>query len=236
MFFPLCPLCPMAQQPLVDQVPLLIEASRVHSVKHTTLGRTPLHEWSAPRRDLYLTTHNTHKRQASMPLAGLEPAIPARERPQTHALDCAVTGIGPLFVLAGRINTIFNLDITCLDSSPRQIHIVMPFLSDAGNSKTQSRACGEIRAIRYTKFWSCSGKSQPSIIAPLLGYGETWTFMFVYRWPVKKPEQGRGVNVLTKKFQELLTRWSVFFTHNGRIDEWVCWGVIGNVTVDLYLK
>jgi len=27
------------------------------------LGRTPLDEWSARRRDLYLTTHNTHKKR-----------------------------------------------------------------------------------------------------------------------------------------------------------------------------
>jgi len=31
--------------------------------------------------------------QTSMPLAGFEPAIPASERPQTHALDRAATGI-----------------------------------------------------------------------------------------------------------------------------------------------
>ena len=31
-----------------------------------------------------LTTHNTHKRQASMLEAGFEPAIPASERTQTH--------------------------------------------------------------------------------------------------------------------------------------------------------
>jgi hypothetical protein len=35
--------------------------------RHTTLGRTPLDEGPARRRDLYLTTHNTHKRQTSMP-------------------------------------------------------------------------------------------------------------------------------------------------------------------------
>jgi hypothetical protein len=29
-----------------------------------------------------------------MPPAGFEPTIPASERPQTHALDCAATGIG----------------------------------------------------------------------------------------------------------------------------------------------
>jgi hypothetical protein len=33
-------------------------------------------------------------RQTSMPPAGFEPAIPASERPQTHALDRAATGIG----------------------------------------------------------------------------------------------------------------------------------------------
>ena len=32
---------------------------------HTTLGRTPLHEWSARSRDLYLITHNPSKRSAA---------------------------------------------------------------------------------------------------------------------------------------------------------------------------
>jgi hypothetical protein len=40
------------------------------TLRHTTLGRTPLYEWSARRRDLYLTTHNTHNRQTSIPPAG----------------------------------------------------------------------------------------------------------------------------------------------------------------------
>jgi hypothetical protein len=52
------------------------------TLRHTTLGKTPLDEGSARRRDLYLTTHNTHKRQTSMPPAGFEQAIPASERPQ----------------------------------------------------------------------------------------------------------------------------------------------------------
>ena len=67
-----------------------------HTQRHTTLSRTPLDEWSARRRDLCLTTHNTHNRQASMspPPAGSEPKIPASERPQTHALDRAATGTG----------------------------------------------------------------------------------------------------------------------------------------------
>ena len=40
----------------------------IHEVsRRTTVGRTPLDVWSARRRDLYLTTHNTHNRQTSMP-------------------------------------------------------------------------------------------------------------------------------------------------------------------------
>jgi hypothetical protein len=65
------------------------------TLRHTTLGRTPLDEWSARHRDLYLTTHNTHKRQASMSPAGFKPTISASEWPLTYALDCAATGIGP---------------------------------------------------------------------------------------------------------------------------------------------
>jgi len=81
----------MARQPLVDQGLLIVKASRSHWVRHTTLGRTPLDEWSARRRDLYLTTHN---RQTSMQPARFEHAIPARERQQTHTLVRAGTGIG----------------------------------------------------------------------------------------------------------------------------------------------
>ena len=64
------------------------------SLRHTTFSRTPLDEWSARRRNLYLTTHSTHKRLTSMPPAGFEPAISARERPQTEALDRAAIGTG----------------------------------------------------------------------------------------------------------------------------------------------
>jgi hypothetical protein len=34
-----------------------------------------------------------------MPPAGFESAIRARERPQTHVLDCAATGVGPLWII-----------------------------------------------------------------------------------------------------------------------------------------
>ena len=57
------------------------------TLRSTTLGRTPLDERSARRRDLYLTAHNTHKKQTSLPPAGFDSTIPGKERPKTHALD-----------------------------------------------------------------------------------------------------------------------------------------------------
>jgi hypothetical protein len=36
-----------------------------HTQRRTTVGRSPLDEWSARRRDLYLTTHNPRSQQAS---------------------------------------------------------------------------------------------------------------------------------------------------------------------------
>jgi len=69
------------------------------TLRHTTLGRTPQDERSAYCRDLYLTTHNIHKRQTSMFPAGLEPTIPASEWLQTYALGRAATGIGILCLL-----------------------------------------------------------------------------------------------------------------------------------------
>ena len=67
-----------------------------HTQRHTPVGRTPLDEWSARRRDLYLTTYNTHNRQTSMPQVGFEPTISAAERPQTCTFDRAATGTGLL--------------------------------------------------------------------------------------------------------------------------------------------
>ena len=68
------------------------------TLRHTTLSRTPLDEWLTHRRDLYLTTHNRHKKQASMPPAEFEPAIPASERPWIHALDREAIRMGKLFL------------------------------------------------------------------------------------------------------------------------------------------
>ena len=58
-----------------------------HTQRRTTVGRTPLDESSSHHRELYLTTHNTHNRQTSMPPVGFVPTVSAGRRPQTYALD-----------------------------------------------------------------------------------------------------------------------------------------------------
>ena len=70
-----------------------------HTQRRITVGRTPLDEWPARRRDLYLTTHNTRNTQTSMPPVGFEPTISAGERPQTYALDRTATGTGYIFTV-----------------------------------------------------------------------------------------------------------------------------------------
>jgi hypothetical protein len=84
----------VAQQPLGGLGRLIVVVFEITHTSTTTLVRTPLDEGSARRRDLYLTTHNTHKRQTSMPEAEFEPTILVSERPQTHTLDRAATGMG----------------------------------------------------------------------------------------------------------------------------------------------
>jgi hypothetical protein len=53
-------------------------------LRHTTMCRTPLDEWSTRRRNIYLTTQ---KQQSSMSPAGFEPTNQASEWPQTNAFS-----------------------------------------------------------------------------------------------------------------------------------------------------
>ena len=64
-----------------------------HTQLRSTAGRTPLDELSARRRDLYLTTHDTHNRQISMPPVGFEPKISAGER--QGRLPAEIVGSNP---------------------------------------------------------------------------------------------------------------------------------------------
>jgi len=76
-----------------------------HTQRRSTVGRTPLNEWSARRRDLYLTTHDTHNRQISMPPVGFEPTISEGERPQAT---------GPLLAILSHMLPVYTF-LSCGD-------------------------------------------------------------------------------------------------------------------------
>ena len=56
-----------ARQPPCGPGPPHSQGFYITHKRRTTVGRSPLDEWSARRRDLYLTTRNTQNRQTSMP-------------------------------------------------------------------------------------------------------------------------------------------------------------------------
>ena len=93
-----CP-SPIVWHPLVGQGLFLVEASPSHSIRHSTLGSTPLDEWSAYHRGLYLKTHNTYNRQTRMSPAGFKPPVPPCKWPQIHTLDRMAIGISYSFII-----------------------------------------------------------------------------------------------------------------------------------------
>jgi len=79
----------MVQKPLVGQGLLIIKVSPSHVDKPHSLGLLWTSDQPVTHIYLYLTKHNTPKRQTSMPAAGFEAAFPTSERPYTDALDRA---------------------------------------------------------------------------------------------------------------------------------------------------
>jgi len=61
--------------------------------------------------DLYLTTDDTHKRQASIPTAGFEPEIPTNKQQQTHTFDLTATGADCACFTIKITRTFVNLDV-----------------------------------------------------------------------------------------------------------------------------
>ena len=104
---------------------------RDHIQRRTTFDKTPLDEWSTRQRDLYLTTHNAHNRQISMPPVGFEPTISAGDRTQTYTLDCADPGTD-LYLPLLRINLPRQVDGTywCTGGQQPRIKNTLRLISD----------------------------------------------------------------------------------------------------------
>ena len=93
-----------------------------HTRRRTTVGRTPLDEWSARRRDLYLTAHNTHNRQISIPPGGIRihdlsrraaPDLRLRTRGHWERLYSWITAIISHLYLQKRILFMLMNKTTC---------------------------------------------------------------------------------------------------------------------------
>jgi hypothetical protein len=80
-------------------------------LRHTTLGRTPLGEWSARRRNLYVTTHNNHNRQTSIPRRDSKPQSQKASGLRPTPLTARPLG-SALFTIYNICYTIFILLIT----------------------------------------------------------------------------------------------------------------------------
>jgi hypothetical protein len=80
------------QDPLVRWRLLILEVTRPLSNTPHSVGLL----WTGDQPDAETSTwqHNTHNRKTSMSPAGIEPAIPASERPKTLAFNRAATGTG----------------------------------------------------------------------------------------------------------------------------------------------
>ena len=123
------------------------------TLRHTTLGKTPLDEWSTWCTDLYLTTtHNIHNRQTSKPPAGFEPTIPAIERQQTHALDRTATGTDHFYTNHPNLNDDFShtyyfkftFSLTCLSLS---------YIQDTSKGAVLIRSVRDSRSSLM--YWCC---------------------------------------------------------------------------------
>ena len=147
------------------------------TLRRTTLGRTPLDEWSAWRRDLYLTTHNTHNRQTSMPppRVGFEPAISSKRAAAVprlrlhghrdrHKIFYSKTIFTSAFRI-GRTVTTRNASSasSCAASSPKQ-KLISPSLSNwqpviaccVTSAHLHKQTCNFSAALRGIQLFSCS--------------------------------------------------------------------------------
>jgi len=143
---------------------LIHKVSRSHTTMHHSQegssGRV-----ISPSQRLYLTTHNAHNRQTSIPPLGFETAISAGMWPQAYALDRTATGID--------INNISTLNISQALSQSHQIWA--PYQTNARNNLSvlpllgSHHFSGSFNFKPITSFWLAQMKESFKCI--VLWYG-----------------------------------------------------------------
>ena len=134
-----------------------------HIRRRSTVGMIPLDEWSARRRDLYLTTHDTHNRQISMPPVGFEPTISAGERQRIPpgawifvCCECHVlSGRGLCDELITRPEESYRLCcvVVCdLETS----RIGAPYMYDISSLRVKYPSCNVLSFLFFTIIVTCN--------------------------------------------------------------------------------
>jgi len=140
-----------------------------HTQRRTTVSRTPLDEWSARRRDLYLTKQNTHNKQTSIPPVGFEPTISAGERPQTYVLDRAATETGLPEITPPEIMWLLGSSDNCFTLLVTGIKVMQNMKTSLKYVRTQylgsTRSDSKVmRLIFFWLYWQyCSLLTQTAI-------------------------------------------------------------------------
>jgi len=125
-----------------------------HTQWRTTVSRTHLDKWSARCRDLYLTTHNTHNRQKSMPPVGFKPLISAGERPQNYALNRVATGTGTIIDMVLLNNLQLNWPMVTKQELACHEGPVGPNL--AAQSWQSSTQCAQLEICQHVSYCTLS--------------------------------------------------------------------------------
>ena len=119
-----------------------------HTQRHNTAGRTPLYEWSARRRDLYLITHQQSRERNIHVTGGFRthnPSEASDHRPRGHRdrRSCKYHSdliVAPLFMNSG--NPVPSLssedpshDFPCRRLHPESVHPHAPYIPDLAPSQ-----------------------------------------------------------------------------------------------------
>ena len=103
----------IAQQPLVGQDLLDIEAPWSYSDTPDSVGILWTSDQPEAETSTWQHTTFTWDRHTCPPPRGFEHTIPARERPQTHALDRVATGIGTHLLVTKYISKLGEIRTPC---------------------------------------------------------------------------------------------------------------------------
>jgi hypothetical protein len=149
-------------------------------------------EGSAQRRDLYRTTHDILKRQASMRAAEFETATPANERQQSLALDLSATAVGTEGININQTSACssrelrYLLDILITHRNfklPENFSSARRVFPYGRTGKTNQRLCESVKKGSCDPACSCYHDGREYLVASGLctNWKAIWEFVIVFK-------------------------------------------------------